>query len=71
VESVEGPVIWQQQDLKSHRDRDQASVSLELQSSLLLSGDYIARVRGGAKRDQTEEVAAYSFRVLNRQDYRH
>ncbi|PYX94849.1 MAG: hypothetical protein DMG67_00510 [Acidobacteria bacterium] len=66
LETAEGEPVWQGRHIKSHADRDTKAITVELQSKLLPSGDYIVRL-SGAKRDRQEEVEAYGFRVLNNQ----
>jgi len=67
VQNAEGQQIWETKDLKSHAGPQGAkSVTIEISSSLLQSGDYLVKLDGKAANGQFEEAEDYRFQVVKR-----
>ncbi len=64
LETPEGDRVWQQQNLASLKSKHQHVIALKVPAKLLQSRTYILIVTGTAADGTTEEVAAYTFRVL-------
>ncbi len=65
VQNAEGRRIWETKDLKSHAGpQGGKTVTIEISSSLLQSGDYLIKVDGKAANGQFEEVEDYRFQVV-------
>jgi hypothetical protein len=64
LETAEGGRIWQQQNLVSVKSRKgQHLIALKVPSDLLQSRTYILTVTGATADGNSEEVAAYTFRI--------
>ena len=64
--NVDGQEILQSKALHSQSINGTVSVDWSLPASSLLSGDYIVELRGQPPTGPTEDVEAYSFRILRR-----
>ncbi len=65
LETAEGSRIWQQQNLISLKSRKgQHLIALKVPSNLLQSRTYILTVTGATADGNSEEVAAYAFRIV-------
>jgi len=67
VQNAERRRIWETKDLKSHAGpQGGKTVTIEISSSLLQSGDYLIQLDGKATNGQFEEVEDYRFQVVKR-----
>jgi len=65
LETAEGSRVWQQQNLTSLKPhKDKHVIVLKVPSNLLQSRTYILTVSGTVAGGNTEEVAAYAFRIV-------
>jgi hypothetical protein len=62
--TASGEEVWSQRAVAADATGDAPIVTFELPASLLTNRDYVLTLSGVNAGDQTEEVAAYSFRVL-------
>jgi len=67
VQDAEGRRIWETKDLKSHSGpQGGKTVTMEISSSLLQSGDYLIKLDGKAANGQFEDAEDYRFQVVKR-----